>query len=149
LACLGTVFNSLQTKEMIKPQIRDILILDVEMNGLAFLEKQMRLHPMSVLMISSLTKKGSEAALRALELGAIDFMVKPKLGLSTGMKEYAENVAYKIRAANIAKAILTMQPASPRKSQELSSDLGNQITSTEKSLFWARRPAVQRRSGNF
>lgn len=68
---------------MIKTLSPDVLTLDVEMpemDELTFLEKLMRLRPMPVLMISSLTERGSDAALRALELGAVDFLARPRLG---------------------------------------------------------------------
>ena len=63
------------------------------MDGLDFLEKLMRLRPMPVVMVSSLTGKGSEVTLRALELGAIDFVTKPQLGIREGMLAYSEMIA--------------------------------------------------------
>lgn len=74
------------------------------MDGLDFLEKLMRLRPMPVVMVSSLTGKGSEVTLRALELGAIDFVTKPQLGIREGMLAYSEMIAEKVRTA--AKASL-------------------------------------------
>lgn len=65
------------------------------MDGLDFLEKLMRLRPMPVVMVSSLTGKGSEVTLRALELGAIDFVTKPQLGIREGMLSYSEMIAEK------------------------------------------------------
>ncbi len=59
----------------------------------------MRLRPMPVLMVSSLTQSGSEITLRALELGALDFVAKPSLGIRSGMMEYANEIADKLRAA--------------------------------------------------
>src|SRR3546814_18646199 len=73
------------------------------MDGLDFLEKLMRLRPMPVVMVSSLTERGGETTLRALELGAIDFVTKPKLGIRHGMLEYTELIADKIRAAARAR----------------------------------------------
>ena len=64
----------------------------------------MRLRPMPVVMVSSLTGKGSEVTLRALELGAIDFVTKPQLGIREGMLAYSEMIAEKVRTA--AKASL-------------------------------------------
>ena len=63
----------------------------------------MRLRPMPVVMVSSLTERGGEITLRALELGAIDFVTKPKLGIRDGLLEYTEIIADKIRAASRAK----------------------------------------------
>src|SRR3546814_17319732 len=69
------------------------------MDGLDFLERLMRLRPMPVVMVSSLTDRNSEVTLRALELGAVDFVTKPRLGLRDGLMEYADVIADKIRAA--------------------------------------------------
>jgi two-component system chemotaxis response regulator CheB len=74
-----------------------------KMDGLDFLEKLMRLRPMPVLMVSSLTERGSEITMRALELGAVDFVTKPKISIQTGMREYAELITDKIRAASRAR----------------------------------------------
>lgn len=73
------------------------------MDGIDFLEKLMRLRPMPVVMVSSLTAKGSEVTLKALELGAVDFVTKPQLGLREGMLAYSELIAEKIRAAALAR----------------------------------------------
>jgi two-component system chemotaxis response regulator CheB len=84
-----------------------VLTLDVEMprmDGLDFLEKLMRLRPMPVVMVSSLTERGSEITLRALELGAVDFVTKPRVGIRDGMLDYTEKIADKIRAAARARA---------------------------------------------
>ncbi|MFP1679482.1 chemotaxis response regulator protein-glutamate methylesterase [Alloalcanivorax sp. C16-2] len=94
--------DPLVARDLIKRHDPDVLTLDVEMprmDGLDFLERLMRLRPMPVLMVSSLTQAGSEVTLRALELGAVDFVQKPALGIRTGMLEYANCIADKIRAA--------------------------------------------------
>ncbi|GAB1578971.1 chemotaxis response regulator protein-glutamate methylesterase [Bordetella petrii] len=114
--------DPLVARELIKQHNPDVLTLDVEMprmDGLDFLEKLMRLRPMPVVMVSSLTERGGETTLRALELGAIDFVTKPKLGIRHGLLEYAELIADKIRAA--ARARLrppaAVAPAPPRRLQ--------------------------------
>ncbi|PAU79374.1 protein-glutamate methylesterase/protein-glutamine glutaminase [Halomonas salipaludis] len=94
--------DPLAARDLIKQHNPDVLTLDVEMprmDGLDFLERLMRLRPMPVLMVSSLTQAGSEVTLRALELGAVDFLAKPALGIRSGMLDYAELIADKIRAA--------------------------------------------------
>lgn len=94
--------DPLTARELIRNLNPDVITLDIEMprmDGLSFLEKLMRLKPMPVVMISSLTESGSEATLRALELGAVDFIAKPKIDISQGIKEYAEEISEKIRAA--------------------------------------------------
>lgn len=106
--------DPLVARDLIKRHNPDVLTLDVEMprmDGLDFLERLMRLRPMPVLMVSSLTQAGSEITLRALELGALDFVAKPSLGIRSGMLEYANDIAEKIRAA--AKS----RPRQARQSQ--------------------------------
>jgi two-component system chemotaxis response regulator CheB len=85
---------------------------------------------MPVLMISSLTERGSEAALRALEIGAVDFLPKPKMGIADGMREYADTIAEKIRVAYQARGKFKI-PTTPVARETLPS-LGMRIGSTEK-----------------
>ncbi|OZI44987.1 chemotaxis response regulator protein-glutamate methylesterase [Bordetella genomosp. 5] len=103
---VATAPDPLVARELIKQHNPDVLTLDVEMprmDGLDFLEKLMRLRPMPVVMVSSLTERGGEITLRALELGAIDFVTKPKLGIRDGLLDYSELIADKIRAASRAR----------------------------------------------
>jgi two-component system chemotaxis response regulator CheB len=103
---VGTAPDPLVARDLIKRTNPDVLTLDVEMpkmDGLDFLEKLMRLRPMPVLMVSSLTERGSEITMRALELGAVDFVTKPKLSIQTGMREYADMICDKIRGAARAR----------------------------------------------
>ena len=98
--------DPLVARELIKEVNPDVLTLDVEMprmDGLAFLERLMRLRPMPVVMVSSLTERNSEVTIRALELGAVDFVTKPRLGLRDGLLEYSDLIADKIRAAAMSK----------------------------------------------
>lgn len=104
--------DPLVARDLIKQLNPDVLTLDVEMprmDGLDFLERLMRLRPMPVLMVSSLTDRNSEVTLRALELGAVDFVTKPRLGLRGGLLEYAEIIAEKYarqRTRVLATALL-------------------------------------------
>lgn len=110
---VATAPDPLVARDLIKKFNPQVLTLDVEMprmDGLDFLEKLMRLRPMPVVMVSSLTGKGSEVTLRALELGALDFVTKPQLGIREGMLAYSEMIAEKIRMA--AKARLPQRSAS-------------------------------------
>ncbi|QQK64304.1 chemotaxis response regulator protein-glutamate methylesterase [Cobetia sp. cqz5-12] len=103
---VATAPDPLVARDLIKRHDPDVLTLDVEMprmDGLDFLERLMRLRPMPVVMVSSLTERGGEITLRALELGAVDFVSKPRLGIRGGMLEYAETIADKIRAAARAR----------------------------------------------
>ncbi len=99
---VGQAPDPLIARQKIKELNPDVLTLDVEMprmDGLEFLEKLMRLRPMPVVMISSLTERGADVTLRALELGAVDFVTKPKLGVADGLESYAQEIVAKIRAA--------------------------------------------------
>jgi two-component system chemotaxis response regulator CheB len=129
---IGVASNPLQAREMIKALNPDVLTLDVEMpqmDGLTFLEKLMRLRPTPVLMISSLTERGSEVALRALELGAVDFVPKPKLGVADGLVAYAEEIAAKIRVAYASRPVRLVTETVP--SHELPR-MSGRLNSTEK-----------------
>ncbi|MFC5512847.1 chemotaxis response regulator protein-glutamate methylesterase [Massilia jejuensis] len=113
---VGTAPDPLVARELIKKTNPDVLTLDVEMpkmDGLDFLEKLMRLRPMPVLMVSSLTERGSEITMRALELGAVDFVTKPKISIQSGMREYTELIADKIRAAARARVKRANVSAAP------------------------------------
>ncbi|PWB79467.1 MAG: chemotaxis response regulator protein-glutamate methylesterase, partial [Candidatus Methylomirabilota bacterium] len=95
-------------RDKIKELNPDVLTLDVEMprmDGLTFLDKLMRGHPMPVVMVSSLTETGCETTLRALELGAVDFITKPKVDLREHMDEIAEEIVAKVRAAASARVV--------------------------------------------
>ncbi len=103
---VGTAPDPYVAREKIKQLKPDVLTLDVEMprmDGVTFLSNLMRLRPMPVIMISTLTEKGADITLQALELGAIDFVSKPKLDLSNQIDGYAQEIIEKVRTAAIAK----------------------------------------------
>ncbi|MBI1893649.1 MAG: response regulator, partial [Candidatus Rokubacteria bacterium] len=103
---VGTAADPYFARGKIKSLSPDVLTLDVEMprmDGLTFLEKLMRAHPLPVLMVSALTEQGCEATLRALELGAVDFVTKPRLDVAERMGEVGEKIIEKIKAAAQAK----------------------------------------------
>jgi two-component system chemotaxis response regulator CheB len=102
LTVIGTAGDPFVAREKIKALHPDVLTLDIEMprmDGLTFLEKLMRGHPMPVVMISSLTERGAETTLRALSLGAVDYIAKPKLDVSNGTIEQAGDIIAKVKAA--------------------------------------------------
>ncbi|HPU50297.1 MAG TPA: chemotaxis response regulator protein-glutamate methylesterase [Burkholderiaceae bacterium] len=106
MSCIGAASDPLVAREMIRNLNPDVLTLDVEMprmDGIDFLEKLMRLRPMPVVMVSTLTERGAEVTMRALELGAIDFVAKPKIGVSRGLSEAAAEIVDKIRIASRAR----------------------------------------------
>lgn len=106
MVLVGTAADPFAAKELITRTQPDVLTLDVEMprmDGLEFLERLMHGHPMPVLMLSSLTEAGADVTLRALELGAVDFFTKPKLGVQQGLNDYATAIADKIRTVAQAR----------------------------------------------
>jgi two-component system chemotaxis response regulator CheB len=105
MECVGTANDPLIAREMIRDLNPDVLTLDIEMprmDGIEFLGRLMRLRPMPVVMISTLTERGAEVTMRALELGAIDFVAKPRIGLADGIKELSDQIVEKIRVAAAA-----------------------------------------------
>ena len=116
MVVVATASDPLVARDLVKLHNPDVMTLDVEMprmDGLEFLEKLMRLRPMPVVMVSSLTERGSEAALRALELGAIDFVTKPRLGIRDGLLSYTDLIAGKIRIAATARLLPAKRPVTP------------------------------------
>ncbi len=111
---VGSAPDPLIAREKIKKLNPDVLTLDIEMprmDGLTFLDKLMRLRPMPVVMISSLTENGAEATLRALSLGAVDFIAKPEADITHGLEDYAEEIVAKvITAANSKSQLLARKP---------------------------------------
>jgi two-component system chemotaxis response regulator CheB len=121
LQVVATAGDPFVAREKIKALNPDVLTLDIEMprmDGLTFLEKLMRGHPMPVIMVSSLTSKGADTTLRALALGAIDFVAKPKLDVSNGTVELADEIIAKVKAA--ARARVRPMSAAPVASNILS-----------------------------
>ena len=99
---VGCAEDPYQARDMIKQLNPDVLTLDIEMprmDGISFLKNLMRLRPMPVVMISTLTQKGSPITLEALELGAVDFVAKPKINVSEQFTQYAQLVQQKVRTA--------------------------------------------------
>lgn len=106
IECVGAANDPLIAREMIRELDPDVITLDVEMpkmDGLEFLSRLMRLRPMPVVMISTLTERGAEVTMRALELGAIDFVAKPRIGLVDGIRELSASIVEKVRIASKAK----------------------------------------------
>ena len=112
LEVVGAAPDAQAAREMIKALNPDVLTLDVQMpgmDGLVFLERLMRLRPMPVVMVSAYTEAGSDTTLRALELGAVDFIGKPRADTGQSMEDYAEELADKLRAAKGAR-VRTLPP---------------------------------------
>jgi len=137
MQAIGAAPDPLAAREMIRNLNPDVITLDVEMpkmDGLEFLERLMRLRPMPVVMVSSLTERGSEATLRALELGAVDYVSKPKIDIVHGIQEYAAEIAEKIRAAAASRP-RAKAAAAPGQGARMLAPLANRIISTEKLII--------------
>jgi len=106
MECIGVANDPLIAREMIRELDPDVITLDVEMprmDGLDFLGKLMRLRPTPVVMISTLTKYGADVTLRALELGAVDFVAKPRMDPVNGFGILAAQIVDKVRVAASAR----------------------------------------------
>lgn len=106
LEVVGAAEDAHMAREMIKTLNPDVVTLDVQMprmDGLEFLERLMRLRPTRVVMVSAFTQAGSDTTLRALELGAIDFIGKPRADNPQAIDEYGDELADKIRSAAAAR----------------------------------------------
>src|SRR5450631_3038080 len=102
MECVGAAADPLIAREMIRSLNPDVITLDVEMprmDGIDFLGKLMRLRSTPVVMVSTLTERGADVTLRALELGAVDFVAKPKIGVADGLQLLADDIADKVRVA--------------------------------------------------
>jgi two-component system chemotaxis response regulator CheB len=142
MQCVGTAADPYAAREMIRELDPDVITLDVEMprmDGLEFLSRLMRLRPMPVVMVSTLTERGAEATFRALELGAVDFVAKPKIGVADGLKALAADITAKIRTAAFAKVrkLHSPAPAAPGVSSQASGPAAGPVgrLSTEKIIF--------------
>jgi two-component system chemotaxis response regulator CheB len=103
---VGTANDPLVARERIKELNPDVVTLDIEMpqmDGLTFLRKLMELHPMPVVMCSTLTQAGAGATLEALEIGAVDFIGKPTSNVAGAMNELAAELRAKVKNAARAR----------------------------------------------
>jgi two-component system, chemotaxis family, protein-glutamate methylesterase/glutaminase len=113
---VGTASDPFMARERIKETNPDVLTLDVEMprmDGLTFLSNLMRLRPMPVVMVSSLTERGAEITLKALELGAVDFVSKPKVDVAGTLADFSEEILAKIRVAAGVRVMARTRTAPP------------------------------------
>jgi two-component system chemotaxis response regulator CheB len=105
MECVGSANDPLIAREMIRELNPDVLTLDIEMprmDGIDFLGRLMRLRPMPVVMISTLTERGADITMKALELGAVDFVSKPRIGVADGLSELSTQIVEKVRVAAAA-----------------------------------------------
>jgi len=118
MQCVGAAADPLAARELIRAVNPDVITLDVEMprmDGIDFLSRLMRLRPTPVVMVSTLTERGAEVTLRALELGAVDFVAKPRIGVAEGLQRLADDITDKIRIAARAQVrrLASATPAEP------------------------------------
>jgi len=141
MECVGAASDPLIAREMIRNLNPDVITLDVEMprmDGIDFLSRLMRLRPMPVVMVSTLTERGAEVTLKALELGAVDFVAKPKIGVADGIRQLATDITEKIRIA--ARAHIRRAPPAPAAGAQASAAAPSPVAnlgrlSTEKIIF--------------
>ncbi len=121
---IGTAQDPYDAREKIKSLKPDVLTLDVEMpkmDGITFLANLMRLHPIPVVMVSTLTQAGADITFEALELGAIDFISKPTVGVSEGLADYADEICEKVITASTVN-VSKISDRQARKATRASSD---------------------------
>jgi two-component system, chemotaxis family, protein-glutamate methylesterase/glutaminase len=118
---VGTAADPHIARERIKALNPDVVTLDIEMphmDGLTFLRKIMTLRPMPVVMISTLTQRGAESTLEALEIGAVDFIAKPTTDVANGLADLAVELRRKVKAAADVRVgtrrVAVVAPARPR-----------------------------------
>jgi two-component system, chemotaxis family, protein-glutamate methylesterase/glutaminase len=119
---VGVASDAHIAREKIKALNPDVLTLDVEMpkmDGITFLKNLMRLRPMPVVMVSSLTERGADVTLDALALGAVDYLSKPKIDLAATLKDYGDELIDKIRAASKA----SVRALDPRRAATIATNM--------------------------
>ena len=117
---VGAASDAHVAREKIKQLNPDVLTLDVEMpkmDGITFLKNLMRLRPMPVVMVSSLTERGADVTLDALAIGAVDYLPKPKIDLAATLKDYGEELIEKIHIASRA----SVRALDPRRAGSVTS----------------------------
>ncbi|GAB3093783.1 protein-glutamate methylesterase/protein-glutamine glutaminase [Lysobacter terrae] len=127
---VGTASDPFIARERIKQLLPDVLTLDVEMprmDGLTFLGNLMRLRPMPVVMVSTLTVAGAQVTLDALALGAVDFVAKPQLDVARGLGDYAAQLIAKVKQAAHAR-VTSQRPSRPPAPSEYNGPVGYRTT---------------------
>ena len=105
---VGTAMDPYIARDKIKKLHPDVLTLDIEMpkmDGISFLRNVMRLRPMPVVMISSLTQQGADIALEAMSIGAVDYISKPKIDIAHELSDYSEEIIEKVKTAAKARVL--------------------------------------------
>ena len=138
---MGTAIDPYVVAERLKTEVPDVITLDIEMprmDGLTFLQKLMRQHPIPVVICSSVAEKGTQNALKALEYGAVEFINKPKVGTKKFLEESSIQLIDKVKATAMArpKAIKASKPIkiTPKLDADAVMPMGKPqtLTTTEK-----------------
>ena len=135
ITVLGAAHDAYDAREKIKALNPDVLTLDVEMprmDGVTFLRNLMRLRPMPVIMVSSLTEKGAEVTLDALSIGAVDYLPKPKIDLAATLADYKEELIAKVKAAASARLRATTTTSASADAVLAKRDPQRQLRTTER-----------------
>lgn len=140
LEVIGMAQDPVVAVQKISEQAPDVITLDVEMprmDGITFLQKIMAQHPIPVVMCSSLTEKGSETALRAMEFGAVDIITKPKMGTKQFIEESRIRICDSIKAAAVSRIrpVRAIREVSPKYSADVimeAPNAGAMVQTTEK-----------------
>ncbi|KPF90849.1 chemotaxis protein CheY [Novosphingobium sp. AAP83] len=122
---IGAAQDPFAAARIIQEQVPDVITLDVEMprmDGITFLRKLMSQHPLPVVMCSSLTEEGSETLLQALEAGAVDVILKPKLGVTDHLVEQRRHICDVVKAAATARLSRLSRHNTPAPAAKLTAD---------------------------
>lgn len=122
---IGAAQDPFAAARIIQEQVPDVITLDVEMprmDGITFLRKLMSQHPVPVVMCSSLTEEGSETLLQALEAGAVDVILKPRMGVADHLVEQRRHICDVVKAAATARLSRLPRHNSPSPAAKLSAD---------------------------
>jgi len=139
LEIVGQAMDCAEARNMIKKYNPDIITLDVEMpgmNGLEFLDRLMNVRPMPVIMFSSHTAEGTEITLKALEIGAVDFLQKPRAGLDKSLEYLTEELVPKLKSFGRSKPrTLRDTMVKLQKSQSSGQNLSTETVLDKKSAY--------------
>jgi two-component system chemotaxis response regulator CheB len=142
---VGVASDAHIAREKIKALNPDVLTLDVEMpkmDGITFLKNLMRLRPMPVVMVSSLTERGADVTLDALALGAVDYLSKPKIDLAATLKDYGDELIEKIRAASKA----SVRALDPRRAAAIATNMTSKAAHSTDAVLPKAPPPKQLRT---
>jgi two-component system chemotaxis response regulator CheB len=138
---IGTAIDPYAAAERMKNEVPDVITLDIEMprmDGLTFLQKLMKQHPIPVVICSSVADQGTANALKALEYGAVEIISKPKVGTKKFLEESSIRLIDKVKAAAMAKPRAFKAVAPIKVSPKLDADAvlpmsrPHTLTTTEK-----------------